>query len=87
MLYFLVDQPVDIWDARLRKFLEDEEADNDCHKLEIEELSPQIDKKFSLTKRPSWLQEDFEKSDHCKFPIPYSKRPQAMSFYLGINLL
>ncbi|CAG9853719.1 unnamed protein product [Phyllotreta striolata] len=84
-LALLMEVPVDIWDRRLKKFLEDEEQDNDPKKLAIEELSPEVDNKFSMTKRPSWLQEEFDKSDHCKFEIPYDKRPDAMSFFVDIE--
>ncbi|XP_056633874.1 uncharacterized protein LOC130443328 [Diorhabda sublineata] len=75
----------DLTKERLTTYLAEIEDDRDVRNLELLEIAPDVTDNLSPSKRPSWLQEPFEKSDVCKFPIPQKNRPDTISFYIDLE--
>ncbi|XP_023310426.1 uncharacterized protein LOC111691585 [Anoplophora glabripennis] len=77
-------KPIDVVKERIKAYMEKNKEDTSSLKVKVEEISPDVTEKLSLSKRPSWLQDTINKNDECMFPIPCKPKLDKISFYVEV---
>ncbi|XP_074039685.1 uncharacterized protein [Leptinotarsa decemlineata] len=73
-----------VLESKVLNYLEEREDEDISMKIKLQELAPDVTDDISLSKRPSWLQDEINKMDMCKFPIPHRVMPEKVSFYTDV---